>query len=352
MKPVNFVFCLLVFGLFCSLAAVNASAVKCDADTYLYVVVNKDRSTVANALVIASVDGIVVDTKKTDDRGETTIIIPMDKFPDDSKTIDVLITASLSGYQGNTIKTTMCGTPPDVSAILVDIKSDKENLNASVNEKNATYSNESREYCGYDICNGMETYETCHVDCRKPENKTETTPETKPGCLTDNDCLKGNVCKEGKCIEKSLTELRISVQNGIKEGEEFTLTVTSNGNPVSGVSVTYNGKTETTDSQGKVTFIGVYGNFTITAEKEGYSKASAEVQITRDVSAPDLVNKGCKKDVDCPKGKICKDSVCLIEKTDWSLWLIILAVIIVIILLILWSMWKKKRMNKKIKNKF
>lgn len=335
MNVMKFIYCLIIFGLICSHIIVSVYAVECDTGTYIYVVVNKDRAIVDGASVSAAVNGIVVDTKTTNNRGEATLIIHKDEFPDDSTPVDVVITASLNDQAGSTIKKTICGTPPEPLATVIDIKFKKEDSNLSVNEEHSDY-NESKEYCGDDVCNGAETYETCSQDCKEPD-KSPVAPE----CTKDSDCRGSKICKDGKCADMPSLELKISAPPEVNEGEEFTVNAVSKGKPVSGVAVNYGGKTRYTDAEGGVTFTGVSGETSITAEKEGYTKASTSLQIKTDTADME-VDKGCKKDSDCAGGQTCKEGVCAAKTTNWQGWLIIFIVISIMILLLLWSILKKR----------
>jgi len=253
--------------------------------------------------------------------------------------------------------------------------------------------------CGDGQCTGMETYESCSKDCPKPPECTKDSDCSggkickynacviKPECMKDSDCPEGNVCKgekcmavectkdgncpsdkickdnncvtklecttdsdcpgkeckNEKCVEKPPAELKISVPSDVTEGKEFTATVTSGGIPVSGVPVTYGGETKYTDSQGKVNFIGITGETLVLADKTGYVKTSASLQVT---TVP--VEEGCKTDSQCPSGQVCKNGICLEEApsgTNWVQWAII-AAIVLIILLVLFLLLGRRKKNK------
>ncbi len=78
--------------------------------------------------------------------------------------------------------------------------------------------------------------------------------------------------------------LRINAQSKIEKGKEMTIVVTTKGgNPVEGATVKVDGsQIGTTDVNGIVKYKPEKtGTITITAEKEGYYKASASVEVTK-----------------------------------------------------------------------
>jgi len=73
-------------------------------------------------------------------------------------------------------------------------------------------------------------------------------------------------------VEKKKLNALITPSN-LTEGDEFTVTVTSEGKPAVGVSVSYSGVTKTTDADGKVKFTAVKGTQQVSLSGEGYESS-------------------------------------------------------------------------------
>jgi len=92
---------------------------------------------------------------------------------------------------------------------------------------------------------------------------------------------------------KAISELELTVSApSVNEGEQFTVTATSGGQPVAGVTVTVVGTTltGTTGTDGTVTFtapdVATTATYTITGTKTGYTSATTYIQI---VNLPQLI---------------------------------------------------------------
>lgn len=85
--------------------------------------------------------------------------------------------------------------------------------------------------------------------------------------------------------------LSVSAPATVNEGEDFTVTVTSDGNPVEAVSVTFNFETLSTNAQGQVQFtaspVSSDATRTIGAVKTGYTANSTSIQILNVEDVPD-----------------------------------------------------------------
>jgi len=92
---------------------------------------------------------------------------------------------------------------------------------------------------------------------------------------------------------KAISELELTVSApSVNEGEQFTVTATSGGQPVAGVTVTVLGTdlSDTTGTDGKVTFtapdVATTATYTITGTKTGFTSATTYIQI---VNLPQLI---------------------------------------------------------------
>jgi len=102
-----------------------------------------------------------------------------------------------------------------------------------------------------------------------------------------------NVTSEYYIEVKAISELELTVSApSVNEGEEFTVTATSGGQPVAGVTVTVVGTTltDTTGTGGTVTFtapdVPTTVTYTITGAKTGFTSATTYIQV---VNLPQLV---------------------------------------------------------------
>jgi hypothetical protein len=102
-----------------------------------------------------------------------------------------------------------------------------------------------------------------------------------------------NVTSEYYIDVKAVSTLSIAVSSpSVSEGEQFTVTATSGGTAVSGVTVTVIGTnlSGTTGTDGTITFtapdIATTATYTITGTKEGYTTATTYIQI---VNLPQLI---------------------------------------------------------------
>jgi len=92
---------------------------------------------------------------------------------------------------------------------------------------------------------------------------------------------------------KAISELELTVSApSVNEGEQFTVTATSGGQPVAGVTVTVVGTTltGTTGTDGTITFtapdVATTATYTITGTKTGYTSATTYIQV---VNLPQLI---------------------------------------------------------------
>jgi len=80
--------------------------------------------------------------------------------------------------------------------------------------------------------------------------------------------------------------IKISGPSSVNAGEKFTVTVTAGGSALAGATVTFEGKTATSDNNGKATFTAPdkKGTYTITAsfeEDERYKDGSLEIRVVQ-----------------------------------------------------------------------
>ena len=97
------------------------------------------------------------------------------------------------------------------------------------------------------------------------------------------DSYKARRIKQALCLILFLTLLFGTIKIAHAEGIILTIIVVdSNDNPIQGakVTVTPDGGTQTTDNEGKATFILWYGKYTIKVEKEGYKTVEDEVDYS------------------------------------------------------------------------
>ena len=84
-------------------------------------------------------------------------------------------------------------------------------------------------------------------------------------------------------ITPPLPKLHINYQSSVMENENFTITITSDGEPIEDVNVEFNGDINTTNSSGQVNFtapeVSAPETYTITASSEGYEEDSATITV-------------------------------------------------------------------------
>ena len=83
-------------------------------------------------------------------------------------------------------------------------------------------------------------------------------------------------------VVEDLLYLDLDIPNSVHENEEFTISVTSNGDKVENVSITFNDSgIGTTDSNGELIYTPIEtGKFKVTASKFGYQDASKYIDVT------------------------------------------------------------------------
>jgi len=99
-------------------------------------------------------------------------------------------------------------------------------------------------------------------------------------------------------IVKEPLYLDLDIPNSVFENEEFTISVTSDGDEVEDVSIILNdSEIGTTDSNGELIYTPIEtGEFTVTASKSGYESDSDNIEViyqpkALEISAPQLVDK-------------------------------------------------------------
>jgi len=100
-------------------------------------------------------------------------------------------------------------------------------------------------------------------------------------------------------IVKEPLYLDLDIPNSVYENEEFTILVTSDGDEVEDVSITFDdSEVGTTDSNGELIYTPVEtGEFKVTASKSGYESDSEDIEIlyqpkVLEISAPLLADRG------------------------------------------------------------
>ncbi|PJC01204.1 MAG: hypothetical protein CO072_02015, partial [Candidatus Huberarchaeum crystalense] len=110
-------------------------------------------------------------------------------------------------------------------------------------------------FCGDKVCDTgcRENYKTCPIDCKpSPSNK-----------------------------------LKISAPQDTEQGKIFSIIITDNDNQaIENAKVIYGNQTKTTDKNGKATFIADLNYHKITATKDDYDVASAQINIIKTIPLP------------------------------------------------------------------
>ncbi|NCN69133.1 MAG: hypothetical protein GW904_05290, partial [Candidatus Altiarchaeum hamiconexum] len=199
-------------------------------------------------------------------------------------------------------------------------------------DKNETYINCPQDckkplICGDKICEGNETCENCQIDCGKciicgdgicDKNETyiNCPQDCKKPLICGDKICEGNETCENCQIDCGKCAINLIVPSKLKEGEKFTVKVTTkDGKPVENAIVKYGNITVHTNLNGEAEFVALKNAYNILVNKENYEEVERILNIEE-------------------------------KPQDYLILILGLIILVILLFLILWAIKKKEKEGK------